>query len=323
MAYINVDEIFILDNTGLQVDMMTDLPFKDAGLTESQQAQARKNIGAGGTNPNLLDNWYFVGGGSQLGDGVFPINQRGQTSYGGGATTNVDRWWTQYDTATTLTSEGMRITGKWDVDQRLPQVLPNGTYTFSVNVVSLGSTGAVLQFLDENYQQLASAPLNNTGITSFTLTSDRIRGVGVNLAKPDGSGDITFASMKLEKGSISTLANDPVPDFGEELRKCQRYLYVWDIPAYFLTGCLAVAGDATNGSFVVNTPVSMAKSAITASIQGGLTVSAVGPIASIQWATAFGSSVYVAFTVSGTMVAGTMYPISSNSATKFILSCEL
>ena len=30
---------------------------------------------------NLLDNWYFIGGGSQLGYGVFPINQKGQTVY--------------------------------------------------------------------------------------------------------------------------------------------------------------------------------------------------------------------------------------------------
>ena len=28
------------------------------------------------SNPNLLDNWYFVGGGSQQGNGRFPINQR-------------------------------------------------------------------------------------------------------------------------------------------------------------------------------------------------------------------------------------------------------
>lgn len=29
------------------------------------------------SNPNLLDNWYFVGGGSQQGGGQLPINQRG------------------------------------------------------------------------------------------------------------------------------------------------------------------------------------------------------------------------------------------------------
>jgi hypothetical protein len=32
-------------------------------------------------------------------------------------------------------------------------------------------------------------------------------------------------SVKLELGSVSTLANDPPADFGEELRKCQRYFY--------------------------------------------------------------------------------------------------
>ena len=33
-----------------------------------------------GVRANMLDNWCFVGGCSQLGYGVFPINQRGQTS---------------------------------------------------------------------------------------------------------------------------------------------------------------------------------------------------------------------------------------------------
>ena len=49
-------------------------------LTDANKAQARTNIDAGKngawSNRNLLDNAYFVGGGSQLGDGVFPINQR-------------------------------------------------------------------------------------------------------------------------------------------------------------------------------------------------------------------------------------------------------
>ena len=34
----------------------------------------------GMVNPNLLDNWYFVGGGSQQGGGQFPINQRARPS---------------------------------------------------------------------------------------------------------------------------------------------------------------------------------------------------------------------------------------------------
>ena len=44
------------------------------GATTPQGALA--NLGAG-VRPNLLDNWYFVGGGTQ---GKFPINQKGVTS---------------------------------------------------------------------------------------------------------------------------------------------------------------------------------------------------------------------------------------------------
>jgi len=34
-----------------------------------------KGAAVEGINPNLLRNWYFVGGGT--GRGVFPVNQRG------------------------------------------------------------------------------------------------------------------------------------------------------------------------------------------------------------------------------------------------------
>lgn len=65
------------------------------------EGQALVSAGAGSTsrvkwgpwpsNPNLLDNWYFVGGGSQQGGGQFPINQKGKTEYAGGAR-GLDRW---------------------------------------------------------------------------------------------------------------------------------------------------------------------------------------------------------------------------------------
>jgi len=38
-----------------------------------------KGAAVEGINPNLLRNWYFVGGGT--GRGVFPVNSRGKTSY--------------------------------------------------------------------------------------------------------------------------------------------------------------------------------------------------------------------------------------------------
>ena len=45
----------------------------------------------GAVNPNLIDNWYFIGGGSQQNGGQFHINQRGQTVYNGDSYT-IDRW---------------------------------------------------------------------------------------------------------------------------------------------------------------------------------------------------------------------------------------
>ena len=72
MPYINVNDAYILDNTGKQVDDAVDYALYNS-------------------NRNLLDNAYFVGGGSQLGDGIFPINQRGQSSYTGNSI-GMDRW---------------------------------------------------------------------------------------------------------------------------------------------------------------------------------------------------------------------------------------
>jgi len=64
------------------------------------QTSSANEFGIGGINENLLDNWYFVGGGSQQGRGNFPINQRGQTTYGSVGYA-IDRW--QIDSGNTLT----------------------------------------------------------------------------------------------------------------------------------------------------------------------------------------------------------------------------
>lgn len=226
MAVINIDDAYILDETGEQVDQVTGLYLKNENASDTEKEQARANIGAGGTNRNLLDNWYFVGGGSQLGDGIFPINQRGQTSYTGAAATGVDRWWQQYNTNVQLTSAGLRITGDWDIQQRFARPLPDGTYTLSVDVASKGDTTPLMMTINASYQQIGSNTITQNGINTFTFTSDSsnpVQGVAINLAAQAGA-DVTIRAMKLEKGTISTLANDVPPDFGEELQKCKRRL---------------------------------------------------------------------------------------------------
>lgn len=46
MAFINIDDVHVLNETGEQVDLVTGLPFKDEGLTDAEKAQFRVGIAA-------------------------------------------------------------------------------------------------------------------------------------------------------------------------------------------------------------------------------------------------------------------------------------
>lgn len=225
MPYINVDEAYILDNTGLQVDMATDIPFADAGFTDAQKAQARKNIAAGGSNPNLLDNAYFVGGGSQLGDGIFPINQRGQSSYTAAGNNGIDRWGGSYCNIV-LNASGLTITSTGytnNLYQFVPYKVWDGlvgkTVTLSFDVEAITGSWAIAAY------NSAVGTISTTGITSVSFVVPSVADSNKFIGLAGQSGNvITLKAVKLELGTVSTLANDPPPDFGEELRKCKRYL---------------------------------------------------------------------------------------------------
>lgn len=254
MPNINIDDVYILDETGAQVDKVTGLFTKDENTTNPEKAFAQLNIGTAGSNRNLLDNAYFVGGGSQLGDGIFPINQRGQTSYTGAAATSVDRWWQQYDTNVQLTSAGLRITGVWDIKQRFARPLPDGTYTLSVDVASKGNTNPLMMNLNASYQQIDSFPITQNGINTCTFTSDssnQVQGVAINLASQAGA-DITIRAMKLEKGTVSTLANDAPPDYWQELDKC---LYYFERITNNGSGPITIGAGFADGANALYAPV--------------------------------------------------------------------
>ena len=74
--------VWEFDSTAQQIDDAVAV----LGAASTPQ-EALANLGAG-VRPNLLDNAYFVGGGT--GWGVFPVNQTGKTSYGAGHA--FDRW---------------------------------------------------------------------------------------------------------------------------------------------------------------------------------------------------------------------------------------
>ena len=101
-------KLFDSKYTGLQIEEAI-----TAGLELRNDPQlALANLG-GRPNRNLADNCYFAGGGSQKGYGVFPINQRGKTSYFELQQTMFDRWWHTNDPGTfELTDEGLKITAE-------------------------------------------------------------------------------------------------------------------------------------------------------------------------------------------------------------------
>lgn len=236
MPNINLDDAYVLDETGAQVDQVTGLYSKNENASDTEKAQARANIGAGGSNDNLLDNWYFVGGGSQLGDGVFPINQRGQTSYQIQGTT-IDRWKSNspWGSIANLTLEegGLVIAGRIETSYptsyvQLSQVIktpPVGkTVTLSVlcDNVSPDSEG--------NYPQIWCGSSVNKRITAAGLTSltfawpSAENSIGIVLDNgATQAASIRLQAVKLELGSVSTLANDAPPDYGTELIKCRGY----------------------------------------------------------------------------------------------------
>lgn len=245
MPNINIDDAYILDNTGKQVDDAVDY-----GLFNS--------------NKNLLDNAYFVGGGSQLGDGVFPINQRGQTQYAWSGATCIDRWliFSANDTVT-LSASGLTLNANDDggvLGQRIkyypeyseqPLICTFLTtdnkrivWSFTINTSIAWQGGTlVLNECPDFYLDALYDSSSNTVAFVLAKYFDNI------------PHSITLKAAKLEIGTVSTLANDVPPDFGEELRKCQRYLWVHKFPANTIIGSGLTFNN--NTIYDIVTPVAM------------------------------------------------------------------
>lgn len=234
MPNINIDDAYILNETGAEVDKVTGLFTKNENATMGEKQMARLNIAAGGSNDNLLDNAYFVGGGSQLGDGIFPINQRGQTSYSNGTNTTIDRWKTEYSSIS-VGADGLTWTATGD-NKQFEQIIENykliegETYTATIDCdISAGSARLFVGGVSSPWPTVAGSAVNvSSGITSVTFTFTRESGYTGQyklVLASIGSCTVKLRKFKLEKGTVSTLANDVPPDFGAELAKCQRRLF--------------------------------------------------------------------------------------------------
>ena len=183
-------------------------------------------------NPNMLDNWYFGN----------PVNQRGQTSYTG-AGYGIDRWKTGDGVATTVANGALNIsysTPGWNLVEPLDNMLvPGATYTLSciykasVNpirlVVAWGSSAFFYNEASPISDDWALAQITGTIPANATISFNQV----VIQSLGSSAGSFSLKAVKLELGSQQTLAHqdangnwelNEIPDYGEQLRRCQRYL---------------------------------------------------------------------------------------------------
>ena len=224
-------------------------------------------------NENLLDNWYFIGGGSQQNGGQFPINQRGETSYTAGDYQHcIDRW-LQDGENVTIVDNGIKIEAQDTTDldnkiyQRIEGVPHNVPLTFSAMI--------------DNKLYIVHG-------MSFTLIQNTVNDfIGVEIGESNRyqyalirntQGSITIQAAKLERGFLSTLAskneegnwvlNDPPPNFQQELAKCQRYYIALNGSGWIGSGQIDAGG--AGGQFFIPLPVTMRK--VVPTIAGNLRV---------------------------------------------------
>lgn len=184
--------------------------------------------------PNLLDNWYFVGGGSQLGEGTFPINQRGQGSYTTYGDT-IDRWKIANNITLTLSVSCVTIanthaTTRYSAEQSLSS--PNDLRGKTV-------TGSIL--LADGFLYSGTVNIPSSVPSSSTAISIVAVGTAMELRlenRSDGGIKIFITisaltsqmiqAVKLEIGGTQTLAHqengewvlNEIPNWEEEYRKC-------------------------------------------------------------------------------------------------------
>lgn len=235
-------------------------------------------VQSSGYNPQLLDNWYFVGGGSQQSGGQLPVNQQGQTSYTSTGY-GIDRWLAVGSgISVSISDQCLEVshtgTTSGELQQRFPLTgMQNGVYTFSVlTPENLYAVSGNLDFSSSEFSFSKQLP-NLSYIDVRMKTADKESGFFTVRWRSVNPNSVSIIAAKLELGSRSTLArlvdgewvlNDPPPNFQQELAKCQRYSLVLrsDHTGSRICVGLGKASNATNCFVFVSTPVSIRKTPV-------------------------------------------------------------
>nr|DAZ83093.1 MAG TPA: hypothetical protein [Caudoviricetes sp.] len=180
----------------------------------------------GGVNPNLLDNGFFGN----------PVNQRGKTEYTGIGYT-IDRWrsWTDVFTFD-VADKGIKISET--IYQYSESTFYRDLWGKHITISILFADGTLFsQSFVLNRNEWFTLNVNSHGISSVSLGINNTDFTNLNnnffriIASVPGTLSDTILAAKLELGDTQTLAHkengvwilNEIPDFGEQLRRCQRY----------------------------------------------------------------------------------------------------
>ncbi len=184
-------------------------------------------------NPNLLDNWYFGN----------PVNQRGltiHTNINGNTQYYIDRWKGRTGThIVTVTGDALKIENQstaystyFEQAFEYPLNLQSAV-TLTVLVKSLLGNNAYAQpiYKDNSY---GSAIALKEGLNSKTYKDNKE--ISRVLIQIDKGATLEIKAVKLELGDTQTLAHqdadgnwvlNEIPNYAEELAKCQRYFQIF------------------------------------------------------------------------------------------------
>ncbi len=210
-TYIVTDEDFIGTASAVEYDDSV----SKLG-TDNVQDAIDKMVGTY-SNPNLLDNPWFT------------VNQRGKTTYNAVGYT-VDRWKSlnkelivnvNADNTITISNNGTINTYYRQILDIANSRIGSGVYTASIEVIDVnGVVDTWIYGLDTGnkfYQRIKVGMNVITDTLNKSTFSNTSRGIDIRFT-PNSS--ITIKAVKLELGSVSTLANDVAPDYNLELAKC-------------------------------------------------------------------------------------------------------
>lgn len=228
-----------------------------AGLVDQEAlaAHAASVATHGGiSHKNILHNWDLRN----------LVNQRGQSSYSTAYAYTIDRWKNANSGILTINSGYVRLQAD-ALNSYITQFIENyaslAGLTLTATVLAKKPAGNNITIRLYDGVTYSSAVVVATGdwqYVAVTKTMSAAPSICEMLIYADnisGTGYIDLKAAKLELGSVSTLANDPPADLGEQLPLCQRHCI--RLSGQYRHVGIGIAVNTTLAFFQIPIPVSL------------------------------------------------------------------